>query len=86
MVGKKRTLFLLGFMFVVYALNSFACTTPVDNLTINNDTVLCNGTYNIADTGNGLIIINASGITLECNNTVLNGTTAGIGINISGFD
>ncbi|MBR9677283.1 PGF-pre-PGF domain-containing protein [Candidatus Woesearchaeota archaeon] len=76
---------LLAFL-VILTTTSLACTTPVDDLYINNDTVLCNGTYSIADTGNGLIIINASDIVIECNNTIINGTSNGIGFNITGLD
>lgn len=54
---------------------ALACTIPSDDLLINADTVLCNGTYSFADAGSpGLIIINADDIALTCNGTILNGS------------
>lgn len=48
------------------------CVIPYDDLYINEDTILCPGIYSLTDPGrNGLIIINADGITLEGNNTTL---------------
>lgn len=51
---------------------------------INSDTVLCPGTYYLNDVDtNGVIIINASNITLDCNGTVLNGNRTGGSVGIS---
>lgn len=51
------------------------CVVPSDNLLINEDTTLCPGIYNIPDPDkNGVIIINAPGITLEGSGTVIIGS------------
>jgi parallel beta-helix repeat protein len=65
------------------------CVTPTDDLYINSDTILCPGFYNIPDSGaEGVIIINASDIVLDCNGATLNGTMTGsdYGIYSRGFD
>jgi len=63
------------------------CTVPVDNLNINSDTVLCNGTYNLADAGNdGIIRIAGDGVTVNCDNTTINGTGSGRGVDFNGYD
>ncbi|MGB9853552.1 MAG: NosD domain-containing protein [Candidatus Bathyarchaeales archaeon] len=50
------------------------CVIPHDDMYINEDTVLCPGTYSIEDKGTqGVLIINASNIVLDCNGAVLNG-------------
>jgi len=50
------------------------CVIPHDDMYINEDTVLCQGTYSIKDAGTqGVLIINASNIVLDCNGAVLNG-------------
>ncbi len=57
------------------------CVNVTDDLYINSDTVLCNGTYQINDTGaSGVIIINSSNVNLTCNGTVLVGNDTGYGI------
>ncbi|MBS3164121.1 right-handed parallel beta-helix repeat-containing protein [Candidatus Woesearchaeota archaeon] len=64
------------------------CSTPTDDYYVNRDTLFCSGTYPLADsTGNGVIIINASGVNVTCNGTVITGTDTGndIGINLSTF-
>ena len=59
------------------------CTTPADDLYINSNTTLCPGTYYINDGGaTGVIIVNGSAITLDCNGAVLIGNSSGRGINI----
>jgi len=51
------------------------CVTPVEDLYINNDTELCSGTYYLNDsTGDGVLIINASNITITCNDTYIIGS------------
>jgi parallel beta-helix repeat protein len=63
------------------------CITPTDDLYINSDTTLCPGFYNIPDSGaEGVIIINASNVVLDCNGATLNGTGSGIGIFNPGFE
>jgi parallel beta-helix repeat protein len=65
------------------------CVTPTDDLYINSDTTLCPGFYNIPDSGaEGVIIINASDIVLDCNGATINGTMTGsvYGIYSRGFD
>ncbi len=58
------------------------CTTPTDDLNIVTNTVLCSGTYNIVDSGSpGIIIINASNVTLNCDSAIIVGNNSGIGIN-----
>lgn len=45
-----------------------ACEVPVDDRKIDNDTILCTGNYTITDSGSGgILIINASNLTLDCN-------------------
>ena len=63
------------------------CVTPTDDLYINSDTTLCPGFYNITDSGaEGVIIINASNVVLDCNGATLNGDKSGTGIFNPGFD
>ncbi len=69
---------------VDYAYND-ACVNATDELFINNDTTICPGTFNVNDTSNdGLIKINASDLTLTCNNTVLDGDGTGYAIRVIG--
>jgi parallel beta-helix repeat protein len=50
------------------------CVIPTDDMYINEDTILCPGTYSIKDAGTpGVLIINANNIVLDCNGAVLNG-------------
>lgn len=60
---------------------------PHDNLYINEDTVLARGFYNLEDDyePEGIIIINASNIVLDCNFAVLNGNGWGYAIVNNGF-
>ncbi|MHA2432870.1 MAG: right-handed parallel beta-helix repeat-containing protein, partial [Candidatus Thorarchaeota archaeon] len=52
---------------------------------INADTSLCEDTYTRADPANdGAIIFNATGITLDCNNSIIQGVGTGRGIYILG--
>ena len=61
---------------------------PYDDLYINEDTVLASGFYNLEDNyaPEGIIIINASNIVLDCNYAVLNGSGWGVAIVNHGFD
>ncbi|MBU1111315.1 MAG: LamG domain-containing protein, partial [Nanoarchaeota archaeon] len=60
---------------------------PYDDMSITSNTVLCNGTYNIADSGStGVIIFNANSVNLTCNNTLINGSGTGVGITTQGFN
>jgi len=61
---------------------------PHDDLYINEDTVLASGFYNLEDNyePEGIIIINASNIVLDCNHAVLNGSGWGVAIVNHGFD
>jgi parallel beta-helix repeat protein len=60
------------------------CVEPYENIYINSDTVLCRGTYNLNDEdNNGVIIINASNIVLDCNETILNGNRTALSSGIS---
>ncbi len=48
------------------------CVTPVDDLLINESTILCPGMYVINDTAqDGVIKMNAENITLTCNGTTI---------------
>ncbi|MHC1575266.1 MAG: right-handed parallel beta-helix repeat-containing protein [Candidatus Methanogasteraceae archaeon] len=63
------------------------CVTPTDDLYINSDTTLCPGFYNISNSGaDGVIIINAPNVVLDCNGATLNGAGSGSGIFNPGFD
>ena len=58
-----------------------ACTTPTNDLYINANTTLCAGTYYLNDSGsNGVLIINASNIELDCNDATLIGNSSGYAI------
>ncbi|MGQ9625202.1 MAG: NosD domain-containing protein, partial [Candidatus Bathycorpusculaceae bacterium] len=61
---------------------------PHDDMYINEDTVLASGFYNLEDNyePEGIIIINASDIVLDCNYAVLNGSGWGVAIVNHGFD
>ncbi|MBI4176711.1 MAG: right-handed parallel beta-helix repeat-containing protein [Candidatus Aenigmarchaeota archaeon] len=52
------------------------CTTPTDGMRIDTDTLLCPGIYNISSG----MQINASGVTVKCDGTMLVGTQAATGI------
>ncbi len=57
------------------------CRKLEDNTYINEDTVICPDTYHIADgDNNGVIIINASSVTLDCSGSMLVGNLQGYGI------
>ena len=79
------------------------CVDPRNNLWITEDVILCEGEgpFYVNDTeNNGLIRINAPGVTVECNNTVIIGDGTGkafvlenpanganiIGCNVSNYD
>lgn len=60
---------------------------PVNDLYINSDITLCPGVYDLIDSGaEGVIIINASDIVLDCNGATLKGDDSGCGIFNPGFD
>jgi len=64
-----------------------SCTTPVDDLTISENTTLCSGTFDANDAAaDGLIKIGASGVTLDCNGTTIVGNGSGHGIYINAQD
>lgn len=60
---------------------------PQDDLQITEDTILRQGIYEITDVNqNGIILIKANGITLDCNGAVINGIDyTGFGIYNNGF-
>ncbi|MGC9445096.1 MAG: NosD domain-containing protein, partial [Candidatus Methanospirareceae archaeon] len=63
------------------------CLVPSNDMHIEKDTKFCPGNYSINDTGyTGVIIINQSNITLDCNNASLKGDRSGVGIYNNGFD
>jgi parallel beta-helix repeat protein len=50
------------------------CVEPYENMVINNDTILCSGSYYLNDSDrNGAIIINGNNFTIICNNTEIYG-------------
>jgi len=66
---------------------NLCCVAPVDDFYVRKDTILCPGVYNVSDLGaSGVLIINSSDITLDCQNATLVGDMAGVGINNDGFD
>jgi parallel beta-helix repeat protein len=63
------------------------CPTPGDDYYVNDDTILCQQAYQLNDTGNnGVLIINASDITLDCNGATLIGNSIGKGIDVTYFN
>ena len=86
---KKTGLILISFILVLIttAAVEASCINVTDDLYVNENRTLCLGTYNISDNAsNGLIIINASNIVLDCNNSVIIGNSSGYGIYIDNFD
>jgi len=66
--------------------NNASVFPPTDNMYINSNTMLCNGTYYLNDSGaTGVVIINASGVSLTGNNTIIFGNGTGNGIQASNF-
>ena len=66
------------------AYSANACVEPYENIYINSDTILCSGTYYLNDVDmNGVIIINASNIVLDCNGSTINGNRTGGSAGIS---
>ncbi|MFC1722753.1 LamG-like jellyroll fold domain-containing protein [Nanoarchaeota archaeon] len=62
-----------------------SCVDPYDDMYINVDTTLCAGTFHLNDaSADGLIIINASDVTLTCEGTVMNGSATGTGLTTAG--
>ncbi len=65
--------------------NAKSCTTPADELFLNNDTLFCGGRYQINDVdANGLVYINSSNIDVDGYNSTIIGNESGIGINFTG--
>jgi len=57
-----------------YGVNSSSCPSVVDNFYVENNLTLCSGTYTVDDVnGDGLFIVNASNIVIDCNGSTLNG-------------
>lgn len=86
----KKILMIGLFAMVMVSSVYGACVTPVENVTINTNSVLCGDSstiYNLNDSdGGGVIRIGASNIVLDCNGTTLlgNRTTGSSGINRAG--
>lgn len=67
-----------------YAPLNAGCVDPYDDLYINENTILCSGSFSIIDTNtDGAIIINASNVVLTCNQTEIIGDRTGFGISIN---
>ena len=64
------------------------CVDPVNDLYLNSDTLLCQGTYNLTDTGDtGVIIANNNNIWIGCyNGTTIVGDNSGTGYYINGWN
>ena len=66
---------------------SLTCVAPSDNMLISSNTAICGGNYTIDDQGStGVLIINSSNITLECDNTSITGNKSGVGVYNDGYD
>jgi parallel beta-helix repeat protein len=77
-IAKETLLIILSAIFFIVSAYTVigACTTPTENLNINSNTVLCNGTYYLDDVGvDGAIRITDNDVNLTCNNTVLIGSS-----------
>jgi len=59
------------------------CVIPFSGMIINENTLLCNGTYNIPsdEMNKGAIVFGGDGITLDCNNATLIGNFTCEGVN-----
>ncbi len=57
-----------------------ACQEPHDDMHVTGTTLLCGGTYELADQGEAGVIIVDDGATLDCNGAHLIGDGGGIGI------
>ncbi len=53
---------------------------PYAGLKLNANTILCSGTYYLNDSGGGILIANADGISIICNGTRIIGDNAGYGL------
>ncbi len=73
--AMKLLLYAIILTLLIPSLNA-QCIEPTDSLVINKDTIFCKGVYNLP---NG-IIINASNIALDCDNSRITGYKAGYGI------
>jgi|GEM_PF-2176060 len=72
--------------FSSYAVNTSSCAVPADNYYVNENLTLCNGGDYTADDidGDGLFILNASNVIIDCNGSTLNGdSTDDIAFNFS---
>ena len=57
------------------------CRMPENDMIVTQNLTLCSGTYHIPDTGlNGIILITADNVWLDCNNSVFVGDGDGIGL------
>jgi len=65
-----------------------ACVEPKDDLRIDQNTSLCAGTYTLSDQQDpGVLIIDAPGVTLDCNSAKLVGSDHhGVGVNLGAFE
>ncbi len=60
------------------------CLSPYNDMYINSNTKLCSGTFHINDSyPDGVLILNASDIILDCNNATLIGNGANYGIYVN---
>ncbi|MFH1396424.1 MAG: right-handed parallel beta-helix repeat-containing protein, partial [archaeon] len=62
--------------------NNASIFPPSVGMSIVNDTILCNGTYYLNATGDGLITVSGENLTLKCNQTTMIGNTSGNGLYI----
>jgi parallel beta-helix repeat protein len=58
------------------------CLNPYDDLSLSQDTILCQGSYRIGDGGDGVIQSGANNVNITCDGTVLIGTQNNVGFYI----
>ncbi len=67
--------------------NNASILPPYNDLSPTSDTILCNGTYYINDSGSaGVIRSGANGVSITCNDTTIIGNGAGIGFYLWNHD
>jgi parallel beta-helix repeat protein len=60
--------------------NNANALPPRDNLLVTSNTILCNGTFYVNDSGtSGVVIFNANSVQVSCNNTLIIGSNSGYG-------
>jgi len=67
---------------------SVNCTNPYNGLVISSNTTLCPGTFVMpnSNTDTGAIKVSTAGVTLTCENTIMQGDTQGTGLRVIADD